>query len=85
VSSNKQQFKSVNGKKIGFFFGAGASIAFGIPSMTRMTEEFRTKLMKRNKVNEKKLFSDVYDSLLRFYGIDRIDLEAIMSVIITLM
>jgi NAD-dependent SIR2 family protein deacetylase len=46
---------------IGFFFGAGASIEFGIPSMKQLTDSFSEKI-QQNKV----------------------DLEAIMSVIVGL-
>jgi NAD-dependent SIR2 family protein deacetylase len=54
----------INPDRIGFFFGAGASIEFGIPSMKKMTTTFPAKI--RNKLNqnrEKKAFNAIYKSL----------------------
>ena len=67
------------------FFGAGASIKFGIPSMKQMTTSFATNI--RNKAflsKESKIFNDIYDALAGVYGYDNVDLEAIMSVIVGL-
>ena len=66
------------GKTSGFFFGAGASIECGIPSMREMTRTFTEKLKKKG---EKKVFNIIYSSLEKIYGKDNVDLEAIMSVI----
>ncbi|MGH9926226.1 MAG: hypothetical protein ACREAS_04975, partial [Nitrososphaera sp.] len=74
-----------NPDAIGFFFGAGASIEFGIPSMKKMTTSFATKI--RNKAStskESKIFDDIYDALTGVYGNNNVDLEAIMSVIVGL-
>lgn len=74
---------SINADRIGFFFGAGSSIEFGIPSMKQMTTTFAKKM--RSKVGQKKMkkevFNTIYNSLVRVYGKDNVDLEAIMSVI----
>lgn len=75
----------INPNHIGFFFGAGASIEFGIPSMKQLTESFAQTLQQNNSVsNESKIFEDIYDSLAEEYGRDKVDLEAVMSVIVGL-
>jgi SIR2-like protein len=68
----------VDTNRIGFFIGAGASIEFGIPSMTQMTTTFEAKISKKP---EKELFNTIYKTLAKVYGRDNVDLEAIMSVI----
>jgi hypothetical protein len=74
-----------NPDAIGFFFGAGASIEFGIPSMTEMTRSFAAKIRDASSLlKERKVFDDIYSSLAKVYGEDGVDLEAIMSVIVGL-
>ena len=71
--------------RIGFFLGAGASIEFGIPSMKKMTATFAKKIRsKPGKDEQKKVFNIIYNSLAKVYGKDKVDLEAIMSVIVGL-
>jgi SIR2-like domain len=78
------QLLPINPDTIGFFFGAGASIEFGIPSMKQMTKSFAEKIRSRGKPAEKKLFHTIYKSLTHEYAEDNLDLEAIMSVIVEL-
>jgi hypothetical protein len=76
---------SINPLRIGFFFGAGASIEFGIPSMKQMTVNFARKIRgSAFRPSEKKLFNTIYGSLAKVYGVDNVDLETIMSVIVGL-
>jgi hypothetical protein len=63
---------------IGFFFGAGASIEFGIPSMKQMTRDFAKQITSKE---ERQVFKLIYNSLKKIYGKDKVDLEAIISVI----
>ncbi len=69
--------KPINADRIGFFFGAGASMEFGIPSMKEMTRVFKQELGIKE---EKRAFSAIYQSLAKIYN-DDVDLEAVMSVI----
>ena len=51
----------MTGSKLGFFFGAGASIEFGIPSLKVMTKEFYEHI--NSKVNDPfqtDLFNKIY-------------------------
>jgi SIR2-like domain len=72
-----------NPDAIGFLFGAGASIEFGIPSMKQLTKSFANKIQKKNPMVAQ-VYTGVYDSLAEIYGEDKVDLEAIMSVIVGL-
>jgi hypothetical protein len=70
---------------IGFFFGAGASIEFGIPSMKQLTDSFSEKIQQNKSLLKKReVFADIYNSLADVYGKDKVDLEAIMSDIVGL-
>jgi hypothetical protein len=77
MNDNKLKSEPINPDRIGFFFGAGASMEFGIPSMKEMTRVFIKELRKKE---EKKAFSDIYRSLTKIYN-GNVDLEAVMSVI----
>jgi hypothetical protein len=46
---------SVSTNDISFFFGAGASKPFGIPTMTEMTEDFKEEL-KMAKQQERAVY-----------------------------
>ena len=70
----------VDGNNIGFFFGAGASIEFGIPTMRAMTMDFYNLINSNNTILTK-LFNNVYNSMEEIYGKDKIDIESIMSVL----
>ena len=74
----------VHPDRIGYFFGAGASVEFGIPSMKKITSDFASEINVEGAEDEKNLFNAVYSSLENVYGKDKIDLEAVMSVIIGL-
>lgn len=72
----------VHPHRIGFFFGAGASVEFGIPSMRKITSTFSAKINEEGAGEEEKnLFNTVYNSLEKVYGEGKVDLEAVMSVI----
>lgn len=65
-----------------FFFGAGASAVFGIPTMKEMVPLFKEELKKRKGPDieeEAQLYSAV-ETILR-KDFDRVDLEAVFSVI----
>ena len=69
---------SVSTNDISFFFGAGASKPFGIPTMTEMTKDFKEELrMAKQQENE------VYDEIVNLLKQDlyNVDIEAIFSVI----
>jgi NAD-dependent SIR2 family protein deacetylase len=66
-----------NADRIGFFFGAGASIEFGIPSMKQMTATFAKDISNEEGENkEMQAFDLIYNSLAKVYGEDKVDLEA---------
>jgi SIR2-like protein len=73
----------INAGILGFFFGAGASIEFGIPTMKSMTNEFYN-LINRNNTEQKILFNDIYQSMEKIYGKEKVDIESIMSIILNL-
>jgi hypothetical protein len=79
--SNSPSLRSIDGDKIGFFFGAGASIEFGIPSMKQITTNFGKIMNEEGVSKEKQTFDLIYNSLAKVYGEDKVDLEAIISVI----
>lgn len=76
MNNNKSKSEPINADRIGFFFGAGASMEFGIPSMTEMTRAFSKKLKEKQ---EDKVFNVIYHSLAKIYN-GNVDLEAVMSV-----
>ena len=77
MNDNTLKSKPINADRIGFFFGAGASMEFGIPSMKEMTKAFIEELRMKE---EKRAFSVIYRSLAKIYN-GNVDLEAVMSVI----
>jgi hypothetical protein len=76
-----QEQKRIDASRICFFFGAGASIAFGVPSMKKMTSTFADELKEKGENEEVEVFDLIYKSLETVYGRDKVDIEAIMSVI----
>lgn len=74
---------SHDGTKLGFFFGAGASVEFGIPSLKAMTKEFY-EIMNHGANVQTRLFNEIYHSMEDIYGRDNVDIESIISVIIRL-
>jgi hypothetical protein len=76
-----QEQKRIDACRICFFFGAGASIEFGIPSMKKMTSTFADELKEKGENEEVEAFGLIYKSLETVYGRDKVDIEAIMSVI----
>jgi len=63
-----------------FFFGAGASAPFGIPTMKEFVIDFEKILDENGTEEEKKLYTSIKDALARHLKRD-IDLEDIFSVI----
>lgn len=62
-----------------FFFGAGASAAFGIPTMRKMTSEFENEIKVNGSENERNLYEII--RLLREDLRSSMDIEATFSVI----
>jgi hypothetical protein len=82
LTSNGSKLHPVDTEKIGFFFGAGASIEFGIPSMKQITTNFANEIIdKEGNSKETQIFDLIYNSLANVYGEDKVDLEAIISII----
>ena len=80
--SNLSNSRLIDADKIGFFFGAGASIEFGIPSVKQITTNFANEIInKESDSKERQIFDLIYNSLKKVYGEDKVDLEAIISVI----
>lgn len=66
---------------ISFFFGAGASAEFGIPTMKRMATEFRNVVNDSgNATREQEIYNEIIESLGGDMG-ENMDIEAIFSVI----
>lgn len=71
---------SIESRHLTFFFGAGASRPFGIPTMTEMTEEFASKLKQSGTIKQNQIYSEIVNCLTKDLG-NKVDLEAIFSVI----
>jgi NAD-dependent SIR2 family protein deacetylase len=62
---------------ISFFFGAGASAEFGIPTMKKLAEDYRMLLdHQENLTNEQKVYNDIVENLKNDMGPD-VDIEAV--------
>jgi len=66
---------------ITYFFGAGASASFGIPTMKKMSQDFTKVIEGLDAPVERQLYGDIVDGLTGELGLDYVDIEAIMSVI----
>lgn len=64
-----------------FFFGAGASASFGIPTMKQMVIEFERELSKNGTWDETRIYNNIKTTLERELGEGNVDLEAIFTVI----
>ena len=69
---------SVLTNDISFFFGAGASKPFGIPTMTEMTENFKQELRTAEQ-QEQETYNEIVKLLQQ--DLDHVDIEAVFSVI----
>jgi NAD-dependent SIR2 family protein deacetylase len=49
----------VDSGKILFFFGAGASAEFGIPTMKKMAEEFKIKISQQKSRKKRSIYNDI--------------------------
>src|SRR2546429_7778796 len=67
-----------------FFFGAGASAPFGIPTMQSMVREFEKTLQTDSKSEERHLYDEVCAFLNATLGRPT-DLEAVFSVVESIM
>ncbi len=67
--------------EISFFFGAGASAPFEIPTMKRMTRLFDERLRSEGSREEKEVYGRVVTELEKDLGEDKVDIETIFSVI----
>ena len=67
-----------------FFFGAGASAPFGIPTMQGMVSEFEKTLQEGAKSEERRLYEEVCTFLNATLGRPT-DLEAVFSVVESIM
>jgi hypothetical protein len=64
-----------------FFFGAGTSAAFGIPTMSYITDAFRSEINSNGSSDERKVYDEILNLLQRDLGSDGADIEAVFSVI----
>lgn len=62
-----------------FFFGAGVSAPFGIPTMTQFVTDFEKLLFKEGAENEQQMYAEIKHNLERH--LKKVDLEAIFTVI----
>ena len=70
----------ITSDNISFFFGAGSSAAFGIPTMKDMANEFHNIITKDDHVEKCELYNEVVRILKNDLG-SSLDIEAIFSVI----
>jgi len=70
----------VSSGQIVFFFGAGASAPFGIPTMKKFVTNFEKSLIKKETERERKLYTDIKENLEKHLS-QKVDLEGIFSVI----
>ena len=65
---------SVSTNDISFFFGAGASKPFGIPTMAEMIKDFKEEL-RMTKQQENEVYDEIVNLLKQ--DLDNVDLEAV--------
>jgi len=70
----------VTSSDIVFFFGAGASAPFGIPTMKQFVVEFEKYLNENAEKSERTLYSDIKTTLNEKLG-KEVDLEGVFTVI----
>jgi hypothetical protein len=63
-----------------FFFGAGASAPFGIPTMKQFVLDFEEKLKQKGTVKERNIYAQIKSSLEERLH-DSVDLEGVFTVI----
>jgi len=66
--------------EISFFFGAGASAPFEIPTMKQMTRLFNERLRSEGSQEEKEVYGRVATELEKDLGEEKVDIETIFSV-----
>jgi len=72
---------SFDALNIVFFFGAGASAPFGIPTMKQMVIDFENELSQTGGSEERKMYDDIKNILQFDFLGESVDLEAIFTVI----
>ena len=70
----------VHSEQVVFFFGAGASAPFGIPTMKQFVVDFEKYLHGNANDSEIKLYRDIKETLEQRSS-DQVDLEAVFTVI----
>lgn len=70
----------ITSSNISFFFGSGASAAFGIPTMKNMANEFHNIIRNDDCAEKRELYNEIVEMLKNDMGSD-MDIEAIFSVI----
>ena len=53
----------VDSGNILFFFGAGASAEFGIPSMRKMAEDFKNKIRQQKSQEKQAIYNEIIKML----------------------
>jgi hypothetical protein len=66
--------------RVVFFFGAGASAAFGIPTMQEMVQQFEKTLQRDEKTKERELYQTIRGFLETTLG-RPVDLEAVFTIV----
>lgn len=63
-----------------FFFGAGASAPFGVPTMKQFVSDFEEYLSKHANESERKMYSNIKETLEKRLN-EQVDLEGVFTVI----
>lgn len=72
---------TVSAGEISFFFGAGASAPFEIPTMKQMTRLFNERVRSEGSQEEKEVYGRIVTELEKDLGEEKVDIETIFSVI----
>lgn len=70
--------------RINFFLGAGASKAFDLPSMKDLPVELHKQIKSEGDADQIRLFENLYTDIVEKLGKEKLDIEAMMSVIVNL-
>jgi hypothetical protein len=72
---------TVSAGEISFFFGAGASAPFEIPTMRHMTKLFNERLRSEGSQEETGVYDRIVKELEKDLGKEEVDIETIFSVV----
>jgi hypothetical protein len=81
VTIKNLEYMAVSAGEISFFFGAGASVPFEIPTMKQMTNLFNERLCSQGSQQEKKVYDRIVTELEKDLGEEKFDIKTIFSVI----